>query len=134
MVVSPQALDVYVICTSGYCQEEIVTRVEVNLDGNCDGIRDPAFPPHVYFYSQAHSPQAGIDPYWRGYIQAQVSAPGSVQLVNFLIQNPTAVSVTNFAASSSGASKEPITLSFVMIVGLVPVGWLVIRRNLGGPH
>ena len=133
-VLSPQAVDVHVACTSGNCQEEIVTRVEVNLDANCDGIRDPVFPPHVCFYSEARSPQAGIDPYWRGYIQAQVSAPGNQQVVNFLIQNPTAVSVTNFVASSSGASKRPITLSFVLIVGVVPVGWLVIRRHRDDSH
>jgi hypothetical protein len=129
MTLTPQAVDVHVPCTSQHCQEEIVTTVEINLDGNCDGLRDPMYPAHVCFYSEARSPQAGLDPYWRGYIQAQVSTPGNTQVVNFIIQNPTAVSVTKFGATSAATSKGSLALSLVMIVGAIPFGWQMVRRK-----
>ena len=88
-------------CSTGNCQDEIVTTLEVNLDTDCDGVIDSNFPPFVCFYAEARVPtRADGPPYWGGPLQARISAGGGDKTVNFNPSGPTAINLVKLAATS----------------------------------
>lgn len=108
--------DVLTPCTTGNCQSEIVTTIQVNLDQDCDGAVDDALlgmgltvdrngaPELLCFYAEARTPtlaeQEGL-PTWSIPLQARISTVGGDKTVNFALA-PTAVDLAAFEATAQG--------------------------------
>ena len=105
------AQDEVVDCTTGNCQSEIVTTIQVNLDSDCDGEVDPGFPVDakgdpdmVCFYAEARTPtlteQDGN--VWSNPLQARISTglteSAGDKTVTFAF-DPTAVDLAAFEAT-----------------------------------
>jgi hypothetical protein len=107
--------DVQTSCTTGNCQYEIVTTIEVNLDQDCDGVVDPVFPTDprtgepemLCFFAEARTPtfaeQVDQDgnplPVWSNPLQARISTVGGDKTVNFAVEQPTTVDLAAFGAA-----------------------------------
>ena len=119
--------DVVTSCTTGNCQDEIVTTLRVNLDLNCDGVIDANIPdlnPNdskgvgICFYAEALKPFTVPDP-WAGNIQARISAGGGDKTVNFNPLTATHAVISSFKAYADGghALLEWKTASEVGTIG-----------------
>ncbi len=119
--------DVVTSCTTGNCQDEIITTLRVNLDLNCDGVIDANIPDSnpndskgvgICFYAEALKPFTVPDP-WAGNIQARISAGGGDKTVNFNPLTATHAVISSFKAYADGghALLEWKTVSEVGTIG-----------------
>jgi hypothetical protein len=102
--------DVVTDCTSVDCLQEIVTTIRVNLDQDCDGAVDSLFPTNpttgapdmVCFFTEARTPtfaeQAGL-PAWSNPLEARISVVLGEKVVDFTVEQPTAVELAAFEAA-----------------------------------
>jgi len=119
-VLNPVTKDVVTACTTGNCQDEIVTTLEVVLDNDCNGVIDPVYPEFVCFYAEARVPTTADRPYWQTPLQARISSRGGDKTVNFSAFGPTALYLLAFGASSPAGSSN---LMLVLAGGLILVGF-----------
>lgn len=126
-------------CSTGNCQDELVTRLFVTLDKNNDGQIDQEYRVGgvitgavrpVCFYAEALKPFEDV-PTWGGNVQARISAGGGDKTVNFHplgASNPSAVTLSAFNARST---DETLPLGNVAVPGTLVVGLLGMVSVLG---
>jgi hypothetical protein len=129
---SPSPKDQLVPCDSGNCESEIVTTLSVNLDKDCNGSIDPAYPANVCFFAEAKVPgSSDLSPYWGGNLQARISAGGGEKTVNFNMLDPTAITLVKLAASSGLKEFRNTAISASVFAALLVslVGTSLYRRK-----
>lgn len=132
---SPTSQDVPIECSTGNCAWEIVTTLEINLDTDCDGNKDPNFPEFVCFYAEAQVPKDGPGiVMWSGPLQARITAGGGDKTVSFSPEAPTAVTLLNFGTESEQGYTPSLIVAialFIMLALLVGSGyaWYAVRAK-----
>ncbi|MGD8623247.1 MAG: hypothetical protein PVJ34_01830 [Anaerolineae bacterium] len=124
----PALQDVETPCTTGNCQQEIVTTFFINIDPNCDGTPDLVSPSgHLCFFAEARTPAAGEGTGipWSGPLQARISTVGGDKTVNFSIQ-PTAVTLSFFGAR---ATSDKIVVKWETASEINNVGFNLYRAD-----
>ena len=116
--------DTVTSCSSGNCDNEIVTTVSINLDTNCDGTLDAGFDEDVCLYWTAVKPPFSA-PFWQGNFQARISDGGGEKTVNFSIFGPTAVNLQAVQAMAVDTWQVPALL--VLIAAFITI--LYFRRK-----
>lgn len=114
---TPLEQDVVTPCSTGNCLNEIVTTLNVNLDTNCDGVKDATFPEFVCFYAEARVPATSAPVPWSGPLQARISVVGGGdKTVSFNPQGPNAITLLGLKAYSNSANLTYITLAVFAIL------------------
>ncbi len=109
-------------CTTGNCQNEIVTTVEINLDLDCDGVIDAPIPDGgLCFYAEGFlSSSVATD--WKGPIQARFTDVAGDKTVNFdPWLGPNAVKLMSLTVKSPLAFSGALMMSLgiILAVGMV---------------
>jgi hypothetical protein len=117
---SPITQDVVGSCSTGNCQDEIVTTLIVNLDANCDGVKDATYPEFVCFYAEAQTPPT-YTVLWGGPLQARITDGGGDKTVNFRPTTaPTAINLLSFAGESESSDyRLLISAAVFFMLGLL---------------
>jgi len=126
--------DVRTACSSGNCKYEIVTRLFINTDSDCDGTQNLDIPAGGLCYcAEARTPvvAVGSPMLWEGNLQARISAGGGDKTVNFHVDGGplTAVTLTSFTAKLADAGSSQLALSAaVALVAVAAAATLRLRR------
>jgi len=124
--------DVPTACSSGNCDYEIVTRLFINTDLDCDGNQDPIPAGGVCYYAEARTPVVEVgSPYlWSGNLQARISAGGGDKTVNFHVNGApvTAVTLTSFTAKIEDTRLAAMTWPVVVAAVAVVAAGAATRR------
>jgi hypothetical protein len=120
------SLDVPTACSSGNCQDEIVTKFDLVMDQDCDGVIDPQFAPAggLCMYWEGIKPPP-ITPKWNGNIQVRISDGGGDKTINFNeLLGPNAVSLREFSAATNEAIPGGVAvLAGGLLLGLLGIRW-----------
>ena len=119
--------DVETPCSTGNCALEIITTLEINLDQNCDGVRDVPVTTPMCFYAEALVPVAG-PPYWSGPLQARITSGGGDKTVNFDPRHPTAITLLGLNAASGAGGWPPLALAALVVIGLFAPVYIYLKR------
>lgn len=121
--------DVVTPCSTGNCQDEIVTNFHINTDLACDGTMDEPFASlwssnpqnnNLCLYWEAVKPPANVTPRWNGNFQVRYGAgAGGDKTINFSDQflGPNAVSVRALAATAEANSGSLAAWAAAMLLG-----------------
>ena len=125
-------VDQTVACSTGNCQDEIVTRLLVNMDKDNDGNIDAAYRVGgviggavrpVCFYAEAQKPLliSGGGAIWNGPLQARITAGGGDKTVTFNANyaNPTAVTLTSFGGDANESADLVLPMAMVGLLGAI---------------
>jgi hypothetical protein len=124
--------DVVTACSSGNCQDTIVTNFHINTDLNCDGTQDEPFASvwqtgDLCLYWEAQKP---AQPGWKGNFQVRYGASsGGDKTLNF---SDTMLSANAVNISSLRAFADVDRVSLATLAGgmlLVATGLFIWRRN-----
>ena len=116
-------------CAQNVCEDELVTRLFINLDKNNDGVIDAAYRVGgviggavrpICFYAEAQRPiETTVT--WKGNPQARIAVGGGDKTVNFSPTpgGTTAVTLSSFNASMPDNTEIPMGLAITGVLGLI---------------
>ncbi len=120
--------DVVTPCTTGNCQDEIVTTLEITADLDCDGAIDAPIPAGgLCFYAEGFlSSKAATE--WKGPLQARFTDAAGDKTVNFdPWLGPTALKLVSLTAHSPVAVSGLVLFS----LGMAAAAAMVVSRKAG---